>query len=678
MNRRIPSLILSALAGALAFFTTQAQAGELSLNPSSTAALLPGYMKGVNLSGAEYAPGPNGVFGTNYIYPNNQELDYYKSKGFSIIRLPFDIARVQKVAQQPLNQQELTHITAIIEYARQIGLYVILDPHNYGKMWTPVTNSYETIGTSANVPNYFFADFWSRLSTVYKNYPNVLYGLMNEPNIQDPTQWKKSAIRAVSTTQTILIPGTYFTTAATWPFNGNSSVWAGYRDPVGGPFMFEMHQYLDANYSGSSGTCVPGSGSSVLANATAWLAANGYKAFLGEFDWYNDFGRMGVVSAQCQTEGLALLQAMQDHPQQWAGWTWWGSGPWAWNNGVNLDPGSDGIAGDQPQTPTLLKFLNGSSGGSINNGSFEVPGTGGYIYNPSGAAWTFIGSAGIQRNGSAWGAPNAPDGVQTAFLQDGAAGGNGSISQPIYIPTAGAYSVSFKSALRAYRTSATIMSFKVLIDGAVVGTFAPNSTNMTDYSTNPINLTAGAHNLSFIGTAASGDTADFIDAVTVNPGAAPPPPSGILNGSFEVPGTGGYIYNPSGAAWTFIGNAGIQHNGSAWGAPNAPDGVQTAFLQDGVNGGNGSISQSFNVQTSGIYTLSFQAALRQYRTSPTAMSFNVIIDGTTVGSFAPTSTAFSPHAIPNISLSAGSHTLSFVGTGTAPDTSDFIDSVTLQ
>ena len=58
-------------------------------------------------------------------------------------------------------------------------------------------------------------------------------------------------------------------------------------------------------------------------------------------------------------------------------------------------------------------------------------------------------------------------------------------------------------------------------------------------------------------------------------------PSGIQNGSFETPSIASYAYRPS-SSWTFIGNAGIQHNGSAWGAPNAPDGVQTAFLQYGT------------------------------------------------------------------------------------------------
>ena len=49
--------------------------------------------------------------------------------------------------------------------------------------------------------------------------------------------------------------------------------------------------------------------------------------------------------------------------------------------------------------------------------------TNSYVYNPTGGGWTFSVSAGVQRNGSAWGAPKAPNGVQTAFLQDGQPGG---------------------------------------------------------------------------------------------------------------------------------------------------------------------------------------------------------------------------------------------------------------
>jgi hypothetical protein len=43
---------------------------------------------GVNLSGAEYDPSGT-IEGTKYTYPTDAEIDYYASKGMTVIRLPF-------------------------------------------------------------------------------------------------------------------------------------------------------------------------------------------------------------------------------------------------------------------------------------------------------------------------------------------------------------------------------------------------------------------------------------------------------------------------------------------------------------------------------------------------------------------------------------------------------------
>lgn len=50
---------------------------------------------GVNLSGTEFGETTPGKFATDYIYPNAQELDYFKSKGLRLIRLPFRWKRIQ-------------------------------------------------------------------------------------------------------------------------------------------------------------------------------------------------------------------------------------------------------------------------------------------------------------------------------------------------------------------------------------------------------------------------------------------------------------------------------------------------------------------------------------------------------------------------------------------------------
>src|ERR1700761_5629394 len=47
-------------------------------------------LEGVNISGGEFnTQTVPGVYGTNYIYPSNAELDYFSSKGMTCVRVPF-------------------------------------------------------------------------------------------------------------------------------------------------------------------------------------------------------------------------------------------------------------------------------------------------------------------------------------------------------------------------------------------------------------------------------------------------------------------------------------------------------------------------------------------------------------------------------------------------------------
>src|SRR6185295_4362272 len=93
--------------------------------------------------------------------------------------------------------------------------------------------------------------------------------------------------------------------------------------------------------------------------------------------------------------------------------------------------------------------------------------------------------------------------------------------------------------------------------------------------------------------------------VSINDGGTGP---GGSNLGFEAPAVAAYQYNPIGAAWTFAGPSGVSANGSGFtsGNPNAPEGVQVAFLQ-----GTGSISQSISGFHAGVsYTVVFAAAQR--------------------------------------------------------------------
>ena len=152
----------------------------------------------------------------------------------------------------------------------------------------------------------------------------------------------------------------------------------------------------------------------------------------------------------------------------------------------------------------------------------------------------------------------------------------------------------------------------------------------------------------------------------------------VPNSSFEFPATNGYA--PTDAAWNFsysddglYANSGIIPNG-AWGNPTSPDGQQVAFIQ-----GNGTIWQDVYFSEAGNYIINFQAAYRDYfvGSSPT-FPVMVQVDGITVGTITPNSTNYQGYSTDSFAVSAGTHTVSFIGMApTDEDRSVFLDRVSI-
>lgn len=160
------------------------------------------------------------------------------------------------------------------------------------------------------------------------------------------------------------------------------------------------------------------------------------------------------------------------------------------------------------------------------NFGFETPSIGGgsFQYKPSGGLWAFSGSSpngsGLVGNGSLFGNPSAPQGVQAAFVQE-----YGIISQAIsgLIPGVN-YTISFQAAERLNNTQ----SWNVTVNGAVIARFNPGSsaTSYMNY-TAAFTATAVTQTVAFVGTdLAGGDNTVFIDNVRIT---APPnlPPVNI-------------------------------------------------------------------------------------------------------------------------------------------------------
>ncbi len=311
--------------------------------------------KGPNLSGAEFNPGPGKRINFDYTYPSTKEIEYYVSKGFGIMRMPFDISRAYPTPYSPLNLTEIIYMRLTVDHALSKGMYVILDPHNFGFIYDGRTGAKREIGVDDEGTK-MFADFWGRMGAMYKNFPNVFFGLMNEPNQQTAAQWYSGAVPAIKAirdagaNQTILIPGSAWTGAHTWISSGNAAAWAGFEGDPKKNFAFEMHQYLDSDSSGTHNTCVANSSASLEA-ATNWLATNKFKGFLAEFGWSTD--------SSCTNEGPPFMDYISAHSDVWMGWTWWCGGPWYPSTYMYmLDPISfTPPIVDRPQMAVLLAHL---------------------------------------------------------------------------------------------------------------------------------------------------------------------------------------------------------------------------------------------------------------------------------------------------------------------------------
>ncbi len=312
------------------------------------------WWRGVNLAGAEFAVGQNGegalpgVFGKDFIYPNQDEVTYYKNKGMNLIRLPFRWERLQPTLNGAFNTAELNRLKTFVNGATAKGMNVILDPHNYARYRGGL------IGSSA-VPNSAFVNFWRRLAAQFKTNDKVMFGLMNEPFDMPTEQWLSAAnaaiagIRALGAPNLILVPGNGYTGAWTWDSNWygtpNAQVMGGIKDPYNW-FMYDVHQYMDSDGSGTTENCVSATiGAERLKAFTAWLRANNKKAILGEFS----SGR----NALCDRALDAMVSYMENNADVWRGWTYWAGGPW-WGDNNTIEPQN---GQDKRQMDILEKYL---------------------------------------------------------------------------------------------------------------------------------------------------------------------------------------------------------------------------------------------------------------------------------------------------------------------------------
>ncbi|MBN9050298.1 MAG: glycoside hydrolase family 5 protein [Rhizobiales bacterium] len=308
------------------------------------------YLTGVNIAGAEFNGRKiPGVPNRDYFYPAKATIDYVASKRMTSIRVPFLWERMQPQLNGPLESEELRRLDEVVRYAIGKRLYVVLDLHNYAYYRQKVIGS-------PDVPVTALADIWKRLAIHFRDSPLVGFGLMNEPKGLLTETWLSAAnaaiaaIRNTGASNTIFVPGNGWTGAHSWLSTRygapNGDVMLGVVDPANN-YVYEVHQYLDSNYSGTHAACRSETvGVDTLQLFTQWARQNGKRAYLGEFGVGADPVCLGALNA--------MLTFIDENRDVWVGWSYWAAGAWPPSYFTSVQP-VNGV--DRPQMSVLLNHL---------------------------------------------------------------------------------------------------------------------------------------------------------------------------------------------------------------------------------------------------------------------------------------------------------------------------------
>ena len=373
-------------------------------------------------------------------------------------------------------------------------------------------------------------------------------------------------------------------------------------------------------------------------------------------DWDNYNGRTETIEIR-DTGTNALLDSRSLAGFQGGTWLVWniaGNVTIVVRN-TNSNAVVSGFFFGAPQTPPNL----------IANGSFELGATaaGDYTYGPADQPpWSWGAGAGVTGGGSAFtsGNSNPTEGRLGAFLQN-----TGAISQTFSVTSAGNYAAYLRIVNRGNYGGQ--QSFAVDIDGATVLAVpvprGPIPNTWMYVATPNFALGTGNHTIAIRGTVASPDSTAFIDEVRLT--AATAFAATTIAGSFEEwqIGAQNYHYRAGAQPWAFAVGSGLTANASAFGSPNAPQGAQAAFVQDG-----GYMTQTWT-DSGNTYQLQFSAAGRVGYGTPT---LTASVDGVAIGSWPLTNNAYATFSAP-VTIASGSHTVRFSSSGG----DSFVDDVQL-
>ena len=307
---------------------------------------------GTNVAGGDVVWGQantdNPIVNQDYLFVSNQDIDYLSSKKVNFIRLIVSWETLQPNLNQPLSTNTYNAtLQARVAYATSKGMYVLIEPHG-GADTNFARYKGNLVGTTA-VPNSAFADFWTRMAFLFKNNPNVMYGLSNEPHDMSTMQWFAAAqaaitgIRSTGSIQPIFIPGNGWTGASSWTNPNvdtattkvaNSTAFLTLIDPATN-LVASIHMYLDTNGGGGGDDIASATiGVERMTAVVNWAKANNVKIHLSEIGANLQSSNAAAPTAKVALQNL--FSYINANSSTVIGWSWWAYGPPSWWGGYHF------------------------------------------------------------------------------------------------------------------------------------------------------------------------------------------------------------------------------------------------------------------------------------------------------------------------------------------------------
>lgn len=330
-------------------------------------------MRGVNISQAEWGDPISSTYGFGYSYPTAPTFNYFAARALGFIRLQVQWERLQPALGGDLDPTNLGYLQNNVAYAKAAGALVSIDPHNFGRyapsesfVSNPCIIDNPCAGSPVQVTSDDLADFWVRMSSVFKDEPAVVaYDLMNEPHDMGTANWGAiaqkvlTAIRANGDNKLIMIPGDGWSNATNWSLYNGASAYI--NDPATN-YYYEAHEYFDSDYSGSyamtyaqelaANPKMAEIGVTRLTPFVQWCTANKVPCYLGEYGIpNNDPNWLTVLN-----NFLTALDAAGMPGTYWAAGELWADVTGCTCSLLSVQPANN-FTTDAEQLPTLLAHV---------------------------------------------------------------------------------------------------------------------------------------------------------------------------------------------------------------------------------------------------------------------------------------------------------------------------------